>query len=115
MLDDRGAIGGVCDLQPEDLGLFFGLLKAVAGFLVRGLSFYNGDWEVTAVAKQGVGTLLRATTVLTARHHNAPRGGSLLFADFFLLPTRAGEPGGGVLSARVCFSPGGHSSSGFSL
>ena len=76
------AVGGVGELQAQDLGVVLGLLQALAGRLVAGLGLDDGDGEITGVAQQIVGPLLRAAANPLARRNDDPAiGERVLLGD----------------------------------
>ena len=107
-LDDAVAVGGIGELEAQDLGVVLGLLQPLARRLVLGLGLDHGDGEVAGVAQEVVGPLLRAAADLLADDDDAAVGEGLLLGEGVRLVVPAGfdELGQDVLTAGVGF--GGH-------
>ncbi len=108
VLDNAVAVRRVRELEPQNLSVVLGLLKAVAGFLVRSFGFYDGDWEITAVAEQVVRALLGATALLAACNNDPPVGKRLLLADLFVVPPCGVKLRQHVFPASVGLGESGH-------
>ena len=89
MLDDAVAVRRVGELQPENLGIFLGLLEAIAGGSVRCLRLDHSDGKIPAVAEQIIRAFLRAADRPISDEHDAAIGEALLLADLRVFPTRA--------------------------
>jgi len=89
VLDDAVAVCRVCKFQPQNLRVFLGLLKTIAGGSVDCLRLNNSDGKVPAVPEQVVRTLLRAANSAIPDEHDAAVGEALLLADLRAFPARA--------------------------
>ena len=105
VLDDVGAVGGVGELQPENLGVILGLLKSVPGWTLVGLRLDDAQGDVPSVAKEEVRILLLQTARLAARDDDPAVGERGLFAVEVLaaVPARGFQLGPNERSAGVGF------------
>lgn len=105
-LNDAFAVGGVGELEAENLGVLFGLLQSVAGRFVCRFSFDHSDQKVAGEAPQVIGALLWTAIHSIARDHNAAIGEGLLLVERMRLPVPARfiEFGQNVRTASISFS-----------
>src|SRR5882724_4423801 len=85
------AVGGIGELESEDLGVLFGLLQTVARILVDGLCLYNREREVAPVFEEIVGSFLGASGWFVARNNDTAIRKAPLFADLVVVPARSVE------------------------
>ena len=108
MFDDAMAVGGVGELQAQNLGILLGLLEAGTGLLVFRLGFNNSNRKITPVPQQIVSTLLLLPGGSITRNDNTAVGEALLFADLIVVPSRSIELRENVFPASICFAEIGH-------
>jgi hypothetical protein len=86
VLDDPASIGGVGELETEDLGVLLGLLQPIARRAVDGLRLHHGDRKIAPVPEQVICTLLRPALHFGARDYDAAISETLLFAYLVVRP-----------------------------
>jgi hypothetical protein len=91
VLDDPVAVGGVSELESEDLGVFLGLLEAVAGLLIDRLCFHDRQGKVAAILQKVVGPFLRTACRFFSGDHDAAVGEAFLLADPLVGPAGSVE------------------------
>lgn len=113
--DNLDAIGRIREPQPEDFGIFLGLLKPLRSVPVAGLGLNNRDREVWVIPKQIVRALLLAAASFAADEYNSAvsEGSLLVYGVRAIVPAcclqlRDDElPAGvGLVHARSTSSPG---------
>ena len=104
-LDDLLPVGRVGELQAEHLGIFLGLLQAIAGGFPGRLGFEDGQREIALVTQEVIHAAGRlADKALAHRHDAAVRDGALLGDGMRLAVPACGlQPGHNELSAGVGF------------
>jgi hypothetical protein len=65
-------VGGVCELQPENLRVVLGLLESVGGGPVGGLGLHDGDAQVRTVPQQIVRAFAGAPSPLASSGDDPP-------------------------------------------
>ena len=103
MFDDAVAVRCIRKLETQNLRVFLGLLQTVTCGPISCLRLNDGDGEIAAIAKQIIGTLLRAADRSIADEHNPAIGEALLFTDLRVFPARTVELGNHVRPAGVRF------------
>jgi hypothetical protein len=88
MLDDAVAVGGVGELESQDLRVSLGLLKTVARGPIHRFRFNDRDGKIAAIAQKVIGALLRTPESAVARKYDAAVREPLLLADLRVLPAR---------------------------
>jgi hypothetical protein len=104
-LHDAFSIRGVGERQPQNLGVFLGLLEAVAGRLVVSLRFDDGDRMICRVSQEVVGALPALACGRAASDDDPARGEVALLVDRMgrLLPARRLKTRDNVLPAGIRF------------
>ena len=104
-LDDLGAVGGVGELEAEDLGVVLGLLQAIAGRPEAGLRFHHRDGKIWPIAQQVVRPLLPAAPSLaTGKDNPTVRERALLVHGVRgRVPARGLQPGNDEFPAGIGF------------
>ena len=80
-LDDTVAVGGIGELEAENLGVLSGLLHPGFRRQPQFLGLHDGQWIVAPVVQQVVRTFLPATAHATAGDDDAAIGEGALLAD----------------------------------
>lgn len=89
MLDDAAPIRCIGELEAEDLGVLFRLLKSIPWCAVYRLRLHHRNRKIVPVPKEVVSSLLRPALYLGARHYDATIREALLLADLVVGPTAA--------------------------
>ncbi len=102
---DVGAVGGIGELEAEDLGVVLRLLETVASGFAIGLGLDDGEGEVASVAEKEIGELLLEPARNARRDDDPAIGERGLFAvrTGKRVPSGCFEPGTDQLSAGVRF------------
>ena len=102
-LNDPVAVGGIGELEAEDLGVLFGLLHARFCRQPQLLRFHDGQWIVAPVVQKVIGTFLLATAHAAAGDDDAAIGEGALLADHVrrAAPSGINQLGGDQLPTGV--------------
>jgi hypothetical protein len=104
-LDDGLAVGGVCEREPQNDRVVFGLLDAVARGFVPRLGFNHGDGDIARVSEDKVGALARLASWSAGCIDDSPVGEAVLLVEAVrrVVPTRFADFGHDVARTSVGF------------
>ncbi|HET9410047.1 MAG TPA: hypothetical protein VFO39_22615 [Candidatus Sulfotelmatobacter sp.] len=108
MFHDPFAIGGIGELQAEDLRIFFRLLKPIPWMLINAFCFHDRNCKILPVAKEVVCSLLWASPDFVSRKDNAAICKRFLLTDLFVRPAGSVKLRQYVLATGVCFGKEDH-------
>jgi hypothetical protein len=110
VLNNSVAVGGISELQPEDLCVLHRLTEAVGGLFVIGLRFDDGDSKIGPIPEEIVGPFLLTADRAAADHNDAAIGEGSLFVNVVIRPARRVELREDVFSTGISFRKYRHAS-----